>query len=339
MELRHLRYFVAVAEEGHITRAAERLGIQQPPLSQQIQALERELDARLFDRKPRGVELTPAGRAFFAEAKVILARVGDAVAATQRAARGETGRVGLGFTSSASFHPFVPRAIRAFREAHPGVSLTLEESGTVELVAALRSQALDVAFVRSPVGESADLTVRPLLDEAMVAALPSGHRLGAASEPLPLAALAGETFILYRRPVGPGLHDAIIAACDRAGFSPQIGQEAPRMLSTLSLVAAGLGVTLVPRSMSRLEAEGVIYRPLDRSTPLTAPLNLAYRRGESAAAVRRFVALVERSAASDSKNGGDEHGAPQPDPERRAGDRRLPDPRKDVLRVRALWSR
>ena len=111
------------------------------------------------------------------------------------------------------------------------------------------------------------------------------------------------------------------------------------MLSTLSLVAAGLGVTLVPRSMSRLEAEGVIYRPLDRSTPLTAPLNLAYRRGESAAAVRRFVALVERSAASDSKNGGAEHGAPQPDPERRAGDRRLPDPRKDVLRVRALWSR
>jgi DNA-binding transcriptional LysR family regulator len=294
MELRHLRYFVAVAEEGHVTRAAERLGIQQPPLSQQIRALETELDAQLFHRKPRGVELTPAGRAFFDEAKAILARVGDAVAATKRAARGEAGRIGIGFTSSASFHPFVPRAIRAFRERHPLVALTLEESGTTELVEALRSEAIDAAFVRSPVGESADLTVRPLLEEPMVAALPSGHPLSGTGNPLPLAALAGEIFILYRRPVGPGLHDAIIAACDRAGFSPQIGQEAPRMLSTLSLVAAGLGVTLVPKSMSRLQVEGVAYRGLDPSAQLTAPLNLAYRRSEISEAVRRFVALVQR---------------------------------------------
>jgi DNA-binding transcriptional LysR family regulator len=294
MELRHLRYFVAVAEEGHVTRAAERLGIQQPPLSQQIRALETELDAQLFHRKPRGVELTPAGRAFFDEAKAILARVGDAVAATKRAARGEAGRIGIGFTSSASFHPFVPRAIRAFRERHPLVALTLEESGTTELVDALRSEAIDAAFVRSPVGESADLTVRPLLEEPMVAALPSGHPLSGTGNPLPLAALAGEIFILYRRPVGPGLHDAIIAACDRAGFSPQIGQEAPRMLSTLSLVAAGLGVTLVPKSMSRLQVEGVAYRGLDPSAQLTAPLNLAYRRSEISEAVRRFVALVQR---------------------------------------------
>ena len=257
MELRHLRYFVAVAEEGHVTRAAERLGIQQPPLSQQIRALEAELDTLLLRRKPRGVELTPAGRAFFDEATAILARVGDAVAATKRVARGEQGRIGIGFTSSASFHPFVPRAIRAFRETHPLVALALEESGTTELAAGLRAAQIDVAFVRSPVGEAPDLTVRPLLEEPMVAALPSGHRLGNAPGPLPLATLAGEIFILYRRPVGPGLHDAIIAACDRAGFSPQIGQEAPRMLSTLSLVAAGLGVTLVPESMSRLQAEGV----------------------------------------------------------------------------------
>lgn len=298
MELRHLRYFVAVAEEGHVTRAAERLGIQQPPLSQQIQGLERELDAQLFRRKPRGVELTPAGRALYDEARAILARADEAVVATKRAAQGEAGRVGIGFTSSASFHPFVPRVIRAFRQAHPLVALALEESGTTELVAALRAQAIDAAFVRSPVGESDDLLVRPLFDEPMVAALPSGHSLAGASDDLPLAALAGEIFILYRRPVGPGLHDAIIAACDRAGFSPTIGQEAPRMLSTLSLVAAGLGVTVVPASMSRLGAEGVVYRPVDQSAPLTAPLNLAYRRDEISAAVRRFVALVQRSAAA-----------------------------------------
>jgi DNA-binding transcriptional LysR family regulator len=297
MELRHLRYFVAVAEERHITRAAERLGIQQPPLSQQIQALERELDAQLFRRKPRGVELTSAGRALLDEARAILARVDAAVAATRQTARGEAGRIGLGFTSSASFHPFVPRAIRAFRERHPRVALALEESGTVELVEALRAERLDVAFVRSPIGASANLTVLPALDEPMVVALPSGHRLADPAAPLALAALAGETFILYRRPVGPGLHDAIIAACDRAGFSPQIGQEAPRMLSTLSLVAAGLGVSLVPASMSRLDAEGVSYRPLDETAALTAPLNLAYRANEAAAAVRGFIALVRRAAA------------------------------------------
>ena len=297
MELRHLRYFVAVAEEGHITRAAERLGIQQPPLSQQIQALERELDAQLLRRLPRGVELTPAGRAFFEEAKAILARTEAAVATARRVARGEAGQIGLGFTSSASFHPFVPRVIRAFRAAHPLVELALEESGTVELVEALHDLRIDVAFVRSPVGDAADLAIFPILEEAMYVALPSGHRLAASDGALPLAALQSETFILYRRPVGPGLHDAIIAACARAGFSPTIGQEAPRMLSTLSLVAAGLGVTLVPASMSRLEAEGVVYRVLDAAAELQAPLNLAHRRNEISAAVRSFVALVRRSRA------------------------------------------
>jgi len=292
MELRHLRYFVAVAEEGHVTRAAERLGIQQPPLSQQIRALERELQVPLFRRKPRGVDLTPAGTALLEEARAILAHTQAAVAATRRAARGETGRVGLGFTSSASFHPFVPRTIRAFRERHPLVGLGLEESGTVELVEALRAEKINAAFVRSPIGAAPDLTIFPVFEEPMVAALPIGHPLAVGAGSLPLAALRHETFILYRRPVGPGLHDAIIAACDRAGFSPTIGQEAPRMLSTLSLVAAGLGVTLVPDSMSRLDTEGLVYRPLD-AAGLTAPLNLAWRRNETLAAALGFIALAQ----------------------------------------------
>ena len=136
----------------------------------------------------------------------------------------------------------------------------------------------------------------------MVAALPAGHRAGRRRDaPLDLlAALAGETLILYRRPLGPGLYDAIIAACQRAGFSPQIGQEAPRMLSTLSLVAAGLGVTLVPASMRRLQAEGVVYRPLSPAAGLTAPLNLAYRRGDTAPALRLFAALARNLIAEDS---------------------------------------
>jgi DNA-binding transcriptional LysR family regulator len=297
MQLRHLRYFVAVAEEGHVTRAAERLGIQQPPLSQQIRSLETELEVQLFRRKPRGMELTQAGEALLAEARVILDRVEHAAAAARRTARGEAGRIGLGFTSSASFHPLVPRVIRAFREAHPLVALSLEEGGTAELVEGLRAERIDAAFVRSPIGP-AELTVHSVLEEEMVAALPAGHRLagGAAASRMPLAELAADTFILYRRPLGPGLYDAIIAACQRAGYSPQIGQEAPRMLSTLSLVAAGLGVTLIPASMQRLRVNGVAYRRLDGDAGLIAPLNLAYRRGESAAAARRFIALVRRAA-------------------------------------------
>jgi DNA-binding transcriptional LysR family regulator len=298
MELRHLRYFVAVAEERHVTRAAARLGIQQPPLSQQIRALETELEVQLFRRKPRGVELTQAGEALLAEARVILDRVEHATAAARRTARGEAGRIGLGFTSSASFHPLVPRVIRVFREAHPLVALSLEEGGTAELVEGLSAERIDAAFVRSPIGPASELIVHSVLEEEMVAALPAGHRLAAsaAASRMPLAELAGETFILYRRPLGPGLYDAIIAACQRAGYSPQIGQEAPRMLSTLSLVAAGLGVTLIPASMQRLRVNGVAYRRLDSGAGLVAPLNLAYRRGESAAAARRFVALVRRTA-------------------------------------------
>jgi DNA-binding transcriptional LysR family regulator len=296
MELRHLRYFVAVAEEGHITRAAERLGIQQPPLSQQIRALETELQVLLFRRKPRGVELTQAGQSLFAAAQAILRQVDHAVTAARRTARGEAGRIGLGFTSSASFHPFVPQAIRDYRDSHPLVALNLEESGTGELVGALLDERLDAAFVRSPIGAAAGIAVHAVLEEAMVAALPAGHALaaGGAARELALADLAAETFILYRRPLGPGLYDSIIAACQRAGYSPNIGQEAPRMLATLSLVAAGLGVTLVPQSMRRLRVHGVAYRPLDSAAGLVAPLNLAYRRGESSAAAQRFIALVRR---------------------------------------------
>jgi DNA-binding transcriptional LysR family regulator len=297
MELRHLRYFVAVAEERHITRAAVRLGIQQPPLSQQIHALEAELQVQLLRRKPRGVELTQAGEAFFVEGQQVLRQAEHAIAVARRTAQGEIGRIGLGFTSSASFHPFVPRAIRAYREAHPLVALSLEESGTGELVEALQAERLDAAFVRSPIGAAAGIAVHSVLEEPMAAALPEGHSLAAGAAPLALAALAAETFILYRRPLGPGLYDAIIAACQRAGFSPEIGQEAPRLLATLSLVAAGLGVTLVPQSMRRLRVDGVAYRTIEDAAGLVAPLNLAYRRAEAAAAARRFIALVRRGFA------------------------------------------
>src|ERR1044072_6990686 len=172
MELRHLRYFIAVAEEKHMTRAAERLGIQQPPLSMQIRALEQELDVQRFRRRPRGVELTDAGLAFLDRARVILDQVDRALATTRRTARGEQGRVAAGPTNRPPFHAFVPRVIRAFREMSPLVSLVLEESASSELVQGLHNEEIDTAFIRSPVADVVGLTVRPLLQEKMGVALP-----------------------------------------------------------------------------------------------------------------------------------------------------------------------
>ena len=298
MEFRHLRYFIAVAEEGHITRAAERLGMQQPPLSQQIKALERELGVQLLRRLPRGVEPTDAGRAFLTEARVILAQIEHAFASTQRTARGELGRIAIGFTSSAPFHPFVPRVIRAFRETSPLVSLALDEDGTTRLIQNLREDRVDVAFIRTPVADPAGLVVDPLLEEKMVVALPDQHALALRddNEGLDLKCLAGETFIVYRRPSGPGLYDAIFAACHAAGFSPLVGQEAPRIVSTLNLVAAGLGLSLVPASLRRMHMDGVTYRAIKGDNQPVAPLHLASRRDEASQVVRRFLRLARQTA-------------------------------------------
>jgi len=299
MELRHLRYFIAVAEERHVTRAAERLGMQQPPLSQQIRALERELDVQLFRRRPRGVELTDAGSALLAEARAILSHIEHASAAARRTARGEQGRIAVGFTSSAPFHPFVPRIIRTYREAFPLVALTLEEGGTIELIDHLRDERIDVAFVRTAISDQEGLVVSPLLKEAMVLALPRAHDLARrTNKAVSLTALAEETFIVYRRHNGPGLYDAILSACTAAGFSPRVGQEAPRIVSTLNLVAAGLGISLVPESLQRMRMDGVVFRRIGGAAQPMAPLYLASRRGEASAAVRKFLALIKRSRPS-----------------------------------------
>jgi DNA-binding transcriptional LysR family regulator len=296
MELRHLRYFVAVAEDQHVTRAAARLGIAQPPLTQQIQALERELGVILFRRHPRGVELTPAGQSFFADATEILRAVDRAIESARQTARGQRGRLDIGLTNSTPFHPLVPRVIRAFHEAAPNVAVTLQEGGTGQLVDAVRAGRLDGAFTRSPVPNAADLVVHVLLKEELVVALPAAHPLAGdagATLRLRLRQLATEDFILYRRPSGPGLYDTILAACRRAGFTPRISQEAPVVTSTLHLVAAGLGVSVVPASLSRHHIEGITYaRLLDRPQPL-APLNLTYRRGPNSAAFERLAEVVD----------------------------------------------
>ncbi|NTF90614.1 LysR family transcriptional regulator [Agrobacterium rhizogenes] len=304
IELRHLRYAVAVADAGHITRAAEQLGIQQPPLSQQIRALETMIGTPLFHRLPRGMALTAAGQTLVERARIILADVDLAVEATQRSARGEQGNLAIGFTSSAAFHPLVSSMVRSLKQSAPDVALALEEASTGDLIEALRAERLDVAFVRSPVDASAGLVIEPILDEEMLVALPDQHPLatgavsrrrhGISSRRIPLLGLANETFILYRRPSGPGLYDSIIAACRAAGFSPRIGQEAPRLLSTLSLVAASLGISIIPESMARLEANGIVYFRIEKAAGLVAPLHLAYRDETPSGVVRRFIESVRQ---------------------------------------------
>ncbi|OAE13533.1 LysR family transcriptional regulator [Pseudomonas simiae] len=301
LELRQLKAFVAIAEEGYITRAAERLGMQQPPLTRMLQSLEAELGVVLMERLPRGVRPTTAGLALLDEARALLARADGVADVVRRAARGERGRLAIGFTSSAALHPFVPSVLRLFRETFVGVSVVLEEAGTGELLDALVHEKLDAAFIRSPLSATQSLQDEPILVEPMLLALPTDHPLALdAQSPLPLAALATEAFVLYRRRVGLGLYDAILVACREAGFSPQVVQEAPRMTATLSLVAAGLGVSIVPASMQRLRGDGIVYRELTECRSLVAPLHLATRIGDGSAVLQRFKEMVVTAAAREA---------------------------------------
>lgn len=305
IDLRLLRYFIAVAEEGHLTKAAQRIGIQQPPLSQQIRALENELGVTLFNRLPRGMELTESGHALLIDARIILSQVDSTVAGVRRIARGELGRIAVGFTESASLHPFVPSVIRAFRDVAPDVALTVEESSTTDLVALLSQNRIDVAFIRSPVGDVSDITIEMMMVEQMIVALPSGHPLvrNKRRKSVPLAALAEEIFVLNRRPSGPGLYDTIIAACRAAGFSPRVEQEARKNLSTLSLVAAGLGISIIPASMRHVELESVAYLNIEDAPDLKAPLHLAYRDNDQSGAVKRFIGEARKCAKASKKLG------------------------------------
>jgi DNA-binding transcriptional LysR family regulator len=271
--------------------------MQQPPLSQQIKAMERELDVQLFLRKPRGVELTEAGRALLEDARAVLAHLDQALETARRTARGEQGRICVGMTPTAPFHPLVPRAVRAFRESFPLVQVSLEEALSEGLLDRLRSERMDVAFIRNSVSDPTGLAVRPLLDELMVVALPSGHTLaqGNAETTVPLRSLASETFILYGPP-GSGIYDRTIAACQTAGFSPRVGQLAPRITSTLGLIAAGLGIALIPASMQRMAMDGVAYRRVAGPVQPTAVLSLASRRNDPSAVVQQFLKVARRTA-------------------------------------------
>lgn len=297
MELRHLRYFIAVAEELHFGRAAERLGISQPPLSQQIQALEEEIGARLFERTNRRVELTDAGRLFLDESRQVLAQVDKAVLLARRAHLGELGELKIGFTSSAPFTSTIPSSIHAFRKAYPDVHLDLQEMSSRQVLKALLEESLQVGVIR-PLALPDAVHWVELFREPLVAVLRADHPLAAGSEDgLAIAALAEEPFVFFPRSYGTGLYDQVIALTRQAGFSPRIAQEASEAMTIIGLVSAGLGVSILPASFRRTRVDGVVYRTLSDPEATTA-VWLVRRQDEGSPLALSFIDLVTREAAS-----------------------------------------
>jgi DNA-binding transcriptional LysR family regulator len=258
MELRHLRYFVAVAEERHFGRAAARLRMAQPPLSRQIQALESELGFVLFERNRRQVELTPAGKTLLEHTRGIFEAVDLAVHEARRASQGESGRIVVAYPSTFAYSG-LPELVRAYRAKFPGVELVLRELSPQQQLDALRDHRADVGFIRAPVDEPG-LSTELVRSEPLVAALPTGHPLAGRTS-IPLALLAKEPFVLFPRGRGPAYFDHLIGLCREAGFTPRIVQEAPQ-LDIVSLVAAGLGVSILPSSIRKFRRSGIVLRPI-----------------------------------------------------------------------------
>ncbi len=298
MELRQLRYFLVVAEEQHFTRAAERLNMQQPPLSHQIKLLEQELGFALFRRHPKGAALTAGGLAFRDEAAGILAGVERAGARAARAAHGHTGTLSVGFTSSAVAHPLIPAIMRAFRAAYPDVRLDISEGNAAELTEGVAGGKVNLALLRAPVSRPPGIAFLRLLEEPLLLILPIGHALAipAADGAMPLvslAALAREEFILVRRSGASGMYADLLEACRHAGFVPKIALEVERMLTNISLVAAGAGVSVVPASMTGFHGDSVAYCRIAPTKPaLVAPVTLAVRQASETPIERNFIDLA-----------------------------------------------
>jgi DNA-binding transcriptional LysR family regulator len=295
VELRHLRYFVAVAEERHFGRAAERLHIAQPPLSQQIRRLEAEVGAPLLHRTTRRVELAPAGEVLLPRAREILAAVDAATEDARRAARGEFGRLAIGFTGSATY-AMLPALAAALRGALPGVVLDLRgELLTPAQVAGLLDGTLDLGLLRPPVRER-ELEVEVLRSEPLVAVLPETHAL-AAARAVPLEELEHEPFVTYPSHFRSVLHDAVEETCAAHGFRPRVALEVSETATLVSFVAAGLGVSLVPESVRHMTVEGAVYRPLARA-PAPVELAVAWRREDSTPLLVQALAIVRRTLAA-----------------------------------------
>jgi len=257
IELRHLRYFLAVSDTLHFGRAAEKLGMAQPPLSQQIRNLERALGYPLFDRTTRGASLTRVGQFFLERARSTLAKVEGDIDMARRLGSGQEGALTVGFAGSVMFTA-LPKAIQRYRRMHPKVELRLREGATEEQMPLLLGGTLDIGFLRD--GEARDgLTIETILREPFVAVLPAHHKLAGKSAISP-ADLRDEPFVLFARRMGTLAYDRTVSCCEAEGFRPNFVQDAPQWPTVLRLVAAGLGVSLAPACVARITTPGVIFK-------------------------------------------------------------------------------
>ena len=295
MELRHLRYFLAVAEELHFGRAAKRLNISQPPLSQQIMQLEKEIGVRLFNRTKRRVEITPAGLVFFEEARRIMVLSEDAVRRTIRADKGEIGRLAVGYIGSANYS-VLPQAIREFRKQFPDVDLSLAEMNTSTQIEALREGRIHVGFLRPPQGiENEGLSIEPVFREPLMVAMPRNHHVKGETS-ITLRMLAKESFIMVPRQRGPGYFDYIIALCQQEGFSPRIVLEASQFHTIIGLVAAEIGIAIVPASMQSSRFKGVVFRTIEGGAETI--LNVAWVNSNQSLVLHNFISVTRGVACS-----------------------------------------
>lgn len=295
MELRHLRYFIAVAEELHFTRAAERLHIGQPPLSQAIQALEADIGAQLFERTKRSVRLTGAGQLFLTDARRILALADEATDTARRAQRGEAGELRIGFTFSTPLTPLFATVINRYRQQYPAVSLKLHEMATLPQLDALAQRSLDLGFVRPPeTPPGPGIALDALREDQLVAVLPAASPL-ARRRPVSIRELKDMPFVMYPPGAGTGIYPQIFRLCRAAGFTPAIGHVAGEASTIIGLVAAGCGVSVLPSAFTRIHMDGVCYRPLT-DAGATTTLLLARRSDDSNALIDAFVALATAAA-------------------------------------------
>lgn len=292
MELRHLRYFVVVAEELHFGRAATRLFIVQPSLSQQIRQLEDELGFPLLRRTKRSVELTDAGKVFLIEARRVLAQVQEAKRAAQRAYRGEVGRLVVGYISSSTYD-LLPMMLSAYRLRFPDVEVALRELTTQEQLRALEEEAIQVGLLRLPIS-SPVVQVEVVRREPIVCVLPEGHPL-VTHERIAVSLLANEPFVLQSSQRGGGYYVQLMKLCLTSGFSPTVIQEVTEMHTIVSLVAAGMGVSLVPLSVRNIRSQGVVYRALEGTETLTE-MAVAWTGGSPSAIVQNFLIVAKEIA-------------------------------------------
>jgi DNA-binding transcriptional LysR family regulator len=292
VELRHLHSFLAVAEELHFGRAAARLHISQPPLSQRIRRLEDELGARLFRRTKRRVELTPAGQAFLTEARQTLAQAERTVRAAQRAARGEVGELGVGYVPFATYGP-PPDVVRVSRKRFPGVDLRLQNLRSVQQRQALIDRKIDVGFVRPQVTDPR-VSYEAIWREAVIVALPDGHPLTRRTI-VNVSDLAAEPFVVVAPEEPASFYDPVLTLCRKAGFTARVAHRVPDVQAAIALVAAGLGIGPVPAAVQGFKRKGVVYRPL-RPLTLRTEMGLAWRRDDDSPIVEQFRQVAREIA-------------------------------------------